>query len=131
MPCYTLVGSELSLFTGKIKTYLQWKGIPHDVLLPSDDVFKNIIIPGAGIAMIPVLLIHDDQGSLANAKVLQDTKEIMDYFESMYPPGPRANYLHSPMQHAVVPPTPNRAFAAQLFELLADEWLLTQAMYWR
>ncbi|KAI7724306.1 hypothetical protein KC322_g13 [Hortaea werneckii] len=91
----------------------------------------NIIIPGAGIAMIPVLLIHDDQGSLANAKVLQDTKEIMDYFESMYPPGPRANYLHSPMQHAVVPPTPNRAFAAQLFELLADEWLLTQAMYWR
>ncbi|RMY79180.1 hypothetical protein D0863_00169 [Hortaea werneckii] len=131
MPCYTLVGSELSLFTGKIKTYLQWKGIPHDVLLPSDEVFKNIIIPGAGIAMIPVLLIHDDQGSLANAKVLQDTKEIMDYFESMYPKGPGPNYLHLPMQHAVVPPTPNRAFAVQLFELLADEWLLTQAMYWR
>ncbi|KAI7344387.1 hypothetical protein KC320_g8870 [Hortaea werneckii] len=131
MPCYTLIGSELSLFTGKIKTYLQWKGIPHDVLLPSDEVFKNIIIPGAGIAMIPVLLIHDDQANLANAKVLQDTKEIMDYFESMYPPGPGPASLHSPMQHAVVPPTPNRAFAAQLFELLADEWLLTQAMYWR
>lgn len=131
MPCYTLVGSELSLFTGKIKTYLQWKGIPHDVLLPSDEVFKKIIIPGAGIAMIPVLLVHDDKASLANAKVLQDTKEIMDYFETMYPPGSSPDLVPSPMQHAVVPSTPKRAFAAQLFELLADEWLLTQAMYWR
>ncbi|KAI7545044.1 hypothetical protein KC331_g6451 [Hortaea werneckii] len=131
MPCYTLVGSELSLFTGKIKTYLQWKGVPHDVLLPADEVFKNIIIPGAGIAMIPVLLVHDDQASLANAKVLQDTKEIMDYFETMYPPSSSSDLLPSPMQHAVIPSTPKRAFAAQLFELLADEWLLTQAMYWR
>ncbi|KAI7236898.1 hypothetical protein KC330_g3512 [Hortaea werneckii] len=131
MPRYTLVGSELSLFTGKVKTYLQWKGIPHDVLLPSDEVFKNIIIPGAGIAMIPVLLIHDDQASLANAKVLQDTKEIMDYFETMYRPGLSSDLIPSPMAHAVVPSTPKRAFAAQLFELLADEWLLTQAMYWR
>ncbi|KAI6846213.1 hypothetical protein KC364_g2909 [Hortaea werneckii] len=131
MPRYTLVGSELSLFTGKIKTYLQWKGIPHDVLLPSDEVFKKIILPGAGIAMIPVLLVHDDQASLANAKALQDTKEIMDYFETMYPPGSSPDLVPSPMQHAVVPSTPKRAFAAQLFELLADEWLLTQAMYWR
>ncbi|TKA22539.1 hypothetical protein B0A50_08080 [Salinomyces thailandicus] len=134
MPRYTLIGTELSLFTGKIKTYLQWKGVPFEVLLPSDEVYRNVVIPGAGIAMIPVLLIHDDNAgySLTSAKVLQDTKEIMDYFETLHPPGSNdSQLLPTPMHHPILPPTPTRAFAARLLELLADEWLVTQAMYWR
>ena len=84
--------------------------------------------------MIPVLLIYssDDDISTGSFTTLQDTKEIIDYFETTYPaPRRYSSLLATPMQHPIVPRTPQRAFAAQLFELLADEWLVTQAMYWR
>ncbi|GAB7345556.1 hypothetical protein MBLNU457_3866t1 [Dothideomycetes sp. NU457] len=132
MPRYTLIGNELSLYTGKARTYMRWKGIPFNMMLPSEEIFKTIILPHAGIAMIPVLLIHDDDSNPQRFRTIQDTKEIMDFFEETYVPGARIiDLLPTLMQHSIIPRDPNHAFAAHLFELVADEWLVTQAMYWR
>lgn len=113
---------------------MQWKGIPFETMLPSGEIFKTVILPHTGVAMIPVLMVHNDVSDPQESRVIQDTKEIMDFFEGAYASGASpSNFelLPTPMQHPAVPRDPNHAFAAYLFELLADEWLLTQAMYWR
>ncbi|KAF8438270.1 hypothetical protein BGX38DRAFT_916174 [Terfezia claveryi] len=77
---------------------------------------------------IPVLLIPQNSEP-SGYKVIQDTKDIIDYIEKTHPPSP-ANGVGL-AAHPVVPVTPKRAFASMVFELLADEWLVVQAMYWR
>ena len=52
----------------------------------------------------------------------------MDYFEQSRIVG---QFTAGPMKHAVVPSYPQPAFSGFMMELLADEWLLLQAMYWR
>ncbi|KAF1989517.1 hypothetical protein K402DRAFT_326812 [Aulographum hederae CBS 113979] len=112
---YKLIGTEVSLYTGKARSYLRWKGVSYKSVLSSDAVYRELIKPYTHIQSIPVLLItHHGAGD--QLEVIQDTKEIMDYFESKNP---------------ILPETPKRAFAASVLEILADEWLLLQAMYWR
>ena len=52
---------------------------------------------------------------------LQYTKVMISYLEEHHP-----NH-----RHPVLPSTPRRAFAALLIEILSDQWLVIQAMYWR
>jgi hypothetical protein len=87
--------------------------------LPSDEVYKTIILPMTSIAMIPVLLVSPGPGIKQYA--IQDSKEIMEFFETQYP---------SP-SCPLVPQRPKQRFFSMLLELLADEWLVVQAMYWR
>jgi len=132
---YKLVGTEVSLFTGKLRAYLQWKGIAYESVLSSDAVYREVIKPYAHIQSIPVLLIMqcDSEGRTINMEVIQDTKDIMACFETTFPATSNATVppVGRGLMHAIVPPTPKRAFAASILELLADEWLLLQAMYWR
>ncbi|MGB7754704.1 MAG: glutathione S-transferase [Salinisphaera sp.] len=109
---YTLYGTEFSLYTGKARAYLRYKGLPFRERLSTLRVYKRVIVPNTGVAFVPV--VETPQGQF-----IQDTTEIIDYIESREP------------APAVYPPTPRQRLTALLLELYADEWLLIPAMHYR
>jgi len=109
---YKLYGSPMSLYTGKVRSYLKKKGLAYDETLSSLKVYKNFIIPRTGVRFVPVLQTPDDQ-------VLQDTTVILDELESR----------HS--DHSIYPDTPKQHLAALLIETYAEEWLVIPAMHYR
>ena len=106
-------------------------------VLSSDEVYKTIILPLTSVAFIPVLLVCDgsDEGTGRHAPspllAIQDTKLMLDYFEEQDKLGLlSAAGVVSPMG-PLFPPDAQVTFASMVMELLADEWLVIQAMYWR
>ncbi|MEM1349420.1 MAG: glutathione S-transferase, partial [Myxococcota bacterium] len=108
----TLYAAEVSLYSGKVRAYLQYKRVPFDEALPSRDVIERVLRPRTGVRMIPVLIDADDVA-------VQDTTAIIDHVEATHP------------ERAIVPETPKQRFVSQLMELYADEWLLMPAMHYR
>lgn len=109
---YILYGSEHSLYTGKARAYLRFKGLPWEERLATRDVYRNVILPNIGAPIIPVL-------ETASGEYVQDTTDIIDYLEARHP------------QTSVYPTTPVQRLVALLFELYGDEWLLIPAMHYR
>ena len=107
-----LYGSDFSLFTGKARSYLKKKGIPHEEITSTLKVYKNFIIPRTGVRFVPVLQTEDDV-------VLQDTTVIIDAMEQQFPDKP------------VYPSTPKQKLASLLLEVYGDEWLVIPAMHYR
>ncbi|MEP1742740.1 MAG: glutathione S-transferase [Kangiellaceae bacterium] len=112
MSNYTLYGTEFSLYTGKARTYLNYKNIPFDEVLSTLKVYKDIIVPHTGVKFIPVVKTPDGE-------YLQDTTNIIDQLEMQFPDKP------------VYPTTPKQRLVSLLLELYGDEWLLIPAMYYR
>ncbi len=112
MDLFKLFGTEVSLYTGKTRAYLRYKGIPFKEVLSTADVYKKIIIPRTGVRYIPILISPDNIA-------IQDTTEIIDFLEKRFPESP------------VYPKTPLQRLTALLLELYADEWLVLPAMYYR
>tara|TARA_R110002049_G_scaffold3567_1_gene26559 strand:+ start:2219 stop:3331 length:1113 start_codon:yes stop_codon:yes gene_type:complete len=113
---YTLIGTAVSLYTGKVRGYLRWKNVAFREQLSTVETYKSVILPRIGWPVVPVLL-HDD-GS-ARGIVVQDTTEIIDYVEA-HEPGP-----------SVYPDGPVQKLAALILELFGDEWLVIPAMHYR
>ncbi|MEL7188647.1 MAG: glutathione S-transferase family protein [Pseudomonadota bacterium] len=109
----TLYGAPPSLFSGKARAYLDWKGVEYIEKLPSDPRFQSDIVPQIGRQVIPVVELND--GSL-----LQDTSLIIDHFEQAD--------SHTP---SVYPQTARQRLAALLLEAYGDEWLVIPAMHYR
>lgn len=109
---YQLIGAAVSLYTGKVRSYLQFKNIPFQELLATPQVFKDVIIPRTGVRYIPVLVTPEDD-------VIQDSTEIIDHLEQRFP--------HS----AIYPCGPCQHLAALLLEVYGDEWLVNPAMLYR
>ncbi len=109
---YKLYGAEVSYFTGKVRAYLRWKGIPFEEIAADAAVFKEIIFPRVGFPVIPVLVAPDDS-------TLQDSAAIIDALEARHG-GP-----------SVYPATPCQRLAALLLETYGDEWLVIPAMHYR
>lgn len=109
---YKFYAMNHSYYSGKIRPYLRYKGIPYREVLATLWVYKRFIIPRTGVQMIPVLQSPDDV-------VVQDTTEIIDFLEQRFPERP------------IYPDTPRQRLTALLFELFADEWLLFPAMHYR
>ena len=109
---YVLIGAEASQFSGKARSYLRWKGIDFSETVATPEVYRDIVEPRIGFAVIPVLLTPDD-------KAVQDTAEIIDYIE------------HAEKGPSVYPDGPVQKFASLLLELYADEWLVIPAMHYR
>ncbi|NNU14977.1 glutathione S-transferase [Parvularcula sp. ZS-1/3] len=107
-----LYAAPLSLFSGKARAYLRWRGVAFEERLATKEVYKEIIVPRLGYAMIPV--IETPEG-----ETIQDTTEIIDHFEALAA-GP-----------SVFPEGPRQRLAAHLLELYGDEWLLLPAMHYR
>lgn len=109
---HTLIGAEVSLYTGKVRAYLKYKKIAFDEVLSTPDVYREIIIPRTGVRFIPVLISDDDVA-------VQDSSAIIDFLESRHP------------TPSIEPEGEVQRFVARLFELYADEWLLLPAMHYR
>jgi len=108
-PC-RLIGHEFSLYSGKARAYLRYKRIPFTESATPED--RRIIAARVKRRVIPVVLTADGE-------CVQDTTEIIDYFEARYP------------EPSVYPAGPWQKLVALLFEVYGDEWLVLPAMHYR
>ena len=112
MPHYTLYGSQASLFTGKARGYLRWKGADFTEHASNDQIMKEKILPVVGWPVIPVMETED-------GRTVQDTADIMAEVEANVP-GP-----------SVMPEGPVQRFASHLLHVYGDQWLVIPAMHYR
>lgn len=112
MSRHQLIGSPISYYTGKVRAYLRFKGIPFEEVLSSRQVFEKVILPRVGFPIIPVFITEDDE-------TLQDSTDIIDYLEQQYP------------APSIYPATPRQKLVALLMEIYGDEWLVIPAMHYR
>jgi len=105
-----LIGHEFSLYSGKARAYLRHKQIPFvETVTPED---RALISERVGRSVIPVVVTPDGD-------CIQDTTEIIDYFERLYP------------ERSVYPTGPWQKLVALLLEVYGDEWLVLPAMHYR
>lgn len=109
---YCLIGSPASLFTGKARGYLRWKGVAFEEVLSTAEVYRDTIVPVVGWPVIPVL-------QTADGAAIQDTAEIIAYIEAHESGVP------------VVPAGAVQTLASLLLQLYGDEWLVIAAMHYR
>lgn len=109
---FRFYGSEVSYFTGKVRPALRWKRVPHAEVLATPRVYREVIRPRTGLAFIPIVVTPEGE-------TWQDTSEILDALEARFP------------EPALYPRSPVQRIAAFLWELYADEYLITSAMHYR
>lgn len=109
---HTLYALPHSLYSGKVRSYLRYKGIAFEERISTLREFQRFIIPRTGIKFIPVVQTPDDV-------VVQDSTETMDLLDAREP------------ARCVLPATPVQRLVARLLELYGDEWLLLPAMHYR
>jgi glutathione S-transferase len=109
---FTLYGWQLSYFTGKVRCYLNYKGIPYVDQQVDLFTLMRTIKRHTGVVVMPVLRTPD-------AEWLQDSSVIIDHLEALYPATP------------VLPTTPIQRFTAYLLEAWGDEWWIPVAMHTR
>jgi glutathione S-transferase len=112
MSIHILYGSHASYATAKTRSYLRKKGIPFVERLPAHPRFREHVRPGTGSHRIPQLELPD-------GSVVQDTVEIFDTLEAVFPDPP------------AYPPGPRQQLAARLFEVLLDGLLGRPAWHYR
>lgn len=111
MQNYILYAAPVSLFSGKARAYLRWKGTAFDEVLTTTEVMREIV-PKIGWAVIPVL--ETKEGEL-----IQDTVDIMEHIEA------------SEGGVSVSPENPLLNFVSALLHVYGDEWLTLPAMHYR
>ncbi|MDJ0921822.1 MAG: glutathione S-transferase N-terminal domain-containing protein [Henriciella sp.] len=109
---HIMYGSEMSLFSGKARAYLRWKGVEFTEIAPTPAIMKSEIIANIGWPVVPVIKL--DTGAY-----VQDTADIIDVFERRDSTRP------------VMPGAPVQNFVSYLIQLFADEWLTLPAMHYR
>lgn len=108
----TLYAAPHSLYSGKARAYLRWKDIPFSEVTVTPEIYRDKIIPAVGMPIIPVI-------ETANGTLVQDTTDIIDFFEERH------------LEPSVYPAGVRQRLAALLLELFGDEWLLIPAMHYR
>lgn len=109
---YRLNGWVVSPFSQKTLAYLRYKGIPHQQQTPGVWRLMRTIQQQVGKAIMPTV-------ETPGGDWLQDSSEIIDYFEQAYP------------EHSIEPQTPKQQLVAHLLELHADEWLVMASLWYR
>jgi len=109
---YLFYGTRVSFFSAKVRCALRAKGLPFREVEPSQEVYRDVILPRTGLAFIPVLVTPADE-------TLQDSSVILDELERRHPVPP------------LYPETPVQRVVAYLFELYADEFAVLPAMHYR
>ncbi|MBK9985414.1 MAG: glutathione S-transferase N-terminal domain-containing protein [Betaproteobacteria bacterium] len=108
----TLWGGALSLYTGKVRSYLIKKGVPYREFYASHPDFQARIRPVVGLGVTPVLETPDGD-------ILQDSTEIIEAMERRLPERP------------MIPATPVLRALAWLLDAYGSEYLLAMAMHFR
>ena len=109
---YTFWGGALSLFSGKVRSYLIKKGISYREFYASHPDFKQRLRPLVRLGVTP--LLETPQG-----EVLQDSTAIIDFLEQRLPTRP------------MLPATPVQRTVARLFDAYGTEHLMQAAMHFR
>jgi glutathione S-transferase len=102
----------MSYFSAKVRPALRAKGVHFVELAPTQQAYREVILPRTGLAFIPIVVTPEDD-------TWQDTSEILDALEARFPARP------------LYPATPAQRVAAFLLELYADEFLVLPAMHYR
>jgi len=114
---YKFFGADYSYYSGKVRPYLRYKGIPYVEINPSVFIIHGIIVPRTTVLFVPVVITPDDIA-------LQDSTEIIDFLEKRFDSPQTSIYpsaYASPKQHLV----------ALLIELYCDEHLIITSMHYR
>lgn len=98
---YTVIGSEESPYSVKVRSYFRYKGIPHE--WRDRGQAAELFARHARLPLVPLVVTPDDTG-------IQDSTPIIDAMEAEFP---------SPSIH---PPGPLAAFVSVLLEEFGDEW---------
>ncbi len=109
---YILYGSEFSYYSGKARAYLRYKGLPFEDRVATRKVYKEVILPGVGAPIVPVLAAPEGE-------LVQDTTDIIDFLEQRHP------------EPGVYPEGPCQKLVALMLEHYGDEWLVIPAMHYR
>ena len=108
---YFLYGGDMSLYTGKARSYLRKKGVHFETRPTSHPGYARAKAE-IGRAFMPIL-------ETAAGEFVQDTTEIIDFIEPRHP------------EPSIVPGGPCQQLVALLLELYGDEGLLKPAMHYR
>ncbi|KAL7754092.1 argininosuccinate synthetase [Sorochytrium milnesiophthora] len=106
-----LIGADMSPYTVKVRQYLRFKNIPFEDVAASTQIFKTLVVPKAGVALMPTLLDGDT--------LIQDSSLIIQHLERQYP------------EPSICPPTPRQHLVSRLVEFIADEWLVLFGFFFR
>ena len=98
---YTVIGSEESPYSVKVRSYFRYKGIPHEWRERRDagDLFTR----HARLPLIPLVVTPDDTG-------IQDSTPIIETMETRYP------------EPSIHPAGAVSGFVSALLEEFGDEW---------
>jgi glutathione S-transferase len=108
---YFLYGGDMSLYTGKARSFLVKKGVRFETRSPHH--------PGHARAMAEIGRANQPILEAATGEFIQDTTEIIDFIEARHP------------EPSVVPDGPCQRLVALLLELYGDEGLRKPAMHYR
>lgn len=95
-------GSELSPYSVKVRSYLRYKGIPHEWIVRSQ-ANQAEFQKYARLPLIPLVVKED-------GSALQDSTPILEHFEALQP------------EPSIHPSDPAAAFLSALLEEYGDEW---------
>lgn len=109
---YTLWGGALSLYSGKVRSYLIKKGIEYREYYSSHPDFQERIRPVVRLGVTPILETPD-------GVILQDSTAIIEFMEQAIP---------SP---SMMPSGPVQQVIVRLIDAYATEHLLLPAMHYR
>jgi len=79
-----LYGAKISMFTGKVRSYLIKHNIPFKEIAPNDAHYESVIVPKIGRRIIPVI-------EMADGRIFQDTSDIIDALETEFTAKPIYN----------------------------------------
>ena len=109
---YRFWGDITSPYSCKLRTYMNYKGIPYKRMRVNMNAYMNVIPEKVGMTIIPVLLTPNDE-------VMQDTTPIMESMEAEYP------------EKSCIPTDARLAFFMWLLEEFADEYAVRFSMHYR
>ena len=109
---YKLYGSPMSLYTGRVRSYLIKNRIPYVEEPHATSHYHKVVLPKAGGRRgIPTIEFPD-------GRVIRDGVAIVDHFESLN------DNLHSPS-------TVKQSAVSRLLDAIASEGLLRPCMHYR
>lgn len=108
-----LYAAPMSLYSGKVRSYLRKHGIAFDEVMPGQTSYRETVYPQTKRGIVPV--IQFDDGS-----IIQDSVDIIDHFERS-----------GEGRFSVYPQTPRQLSAALMLDMFGSEGLLKVAMHYR
>lgn len=107
----TLYGTPLSLYTGKVRSYLIKRGLDYREITPTTTHYQEYVLPRARRRMMPTL-------ETADGSVIRDGAAILEHFEAA------AGFPTSPTG-------PRQRILDRLLDVIGMEGLLRPAMHYR